>query len=119
MERRDGHYQMVLENIRDPKEQYGEQKADFKEKQSLHIFQLLLPDGKGPCQFLPQPARNHHLQINYFLILPSSRCLHVETHILTLTTNDDDSTCNILLKNNFGSFQEVLSNDKNFLFSSH
>lgn len=32
---------------------------------------------------------------------------------------DAHSTCDVLLKNNFGSFEEVLSNDKNFLSSSH
>lgn len=32
---------------------------------------------------------------------------------------DAHSTCDVLLKNNFGSFEEVLSDDKNFLSSSH
>lgn len=35
----------------------------------MHIFQLLLPDGKDPCQSLPQLSRNYHLQTKHFFKL--------------------------------------------------
>lgn len=38
-------------------------------KTSIHIIQLCLPDGKGPCQSLPQLARNYHLQIKHIMFL--------------------------------------------------
>lgn len=34
-----------------------------------HSF-AYIPDGKGPCQSLPQLARNYHLQIDQILFYP-------------------------------------------------
>lgn len=43
----------------------------------------------------------------------------IYTEIQLMWQQADYSTCIVFLKNNFGSFEEVLSNDKNFLSSSH
>ena len=83
VEWRDCHYQMILEN-RDPKGRSHLQKKSQRVwstkvvrfdtavyiihgKTSIHLTQLCLPDGKGPCQSLPQLARNYHLQTEHIM----------------------------------------------------
>lgn len=88
VERRNCHYQMVLEkrpkraSTFKPKchEEYASwMQADFRQhfilfKQKQKTMQIIhfayIPDGKGPCQSLPQLARNYHLQIDQILFYP-------------------------------------------------
>ena len=117
VERRDRHYQMILENIENwMKWQAGQrqQLVLLKKKQTgIHIY-LMEKVHVNLCLSLPgiviYKVNNQNFSPSCIL------SLNTDTHTNVRLW---DSTCNVLLKNNFGSFEEVLSDDKHLLSSSH
>lgn len=127
VKRRDCHYQVILEKKITflcqvyAKKQVWYSSLQWKTQGDHHHPHLHIPDGKDPCQSLLRLARNYHLRIQKDL--RGFICRKPLTH-MTSSYNATDkrncyNTCNVLLKNNFGSFKEVLSDYKNFLASFH